>query len=571
MVFEELDVRVSANTDSFERGIDSAERSLSSFNPQALETAAALQVLQGRADEAGDELFDIAPRATTAAVGLEGVSLGATSASISFSGLATVTAVSLLPAIVALSTALVPVVAAFGGFIAVAGAIAGLGFAGAIGAISTNTQQLKSSALDTLETFRDVFAPVINAATVTISNLLNQLERVAPQLALTNEEARTIGNLFTELGSAIIDLLPALVDLGVSLTQQFLPPFIDFVERVGPRIPGIIQNLVRVFQRLVPTLRGIGRFISRFGPEFLQFGFVVLNVLTPAIAGFGNAVGRTLRFVTGLDQSLQGLIAGITLVAPVVLGLAKLLGGPITAAIVGVTAAVIGLSRVFSSNFAGIRDDVSRLSTAVQSILPNLQSAFNSFLEGANISAITDEVSGLVTEIDEQLTSSIEALDPVFSDINELLETNQEEFSAIGGAVGFLARAGINLATALVSVLGPAFRKIIIPVFRGFIDIIDFGLTKLSQFIKLAGAIKSGDIEGAVSEANQLFGGGENPELNIDTPSAETSRELSQQIEIVLEENTEIVDARIEDGANRALQSQSDQAQRNAGSRGFRR
>jgi len=130
MVFDELDVRVTADTGSFERGIDSAERSLDSFSPQALETAGALQILQGRADEAGDELFDIAPRATTAAVGLEGVSLGATSASISFSGLATVTAVSLLPAIVALSTALVPVVAAFGGFVAVAGAIVGIGVGG---------------------------------------------------------------------------------------------------------------------------------------------------------------------------------------------------------------------------------------------------------------------------------------------------------------------------------------------------------------------------------------------------------------------------------------------------------
>ena len=541
MVFDELDVRVTADTGSFERGIDSAERSLDSFSPQALETAGALQILQGRADEAGDELFDIAPRATTAAVGLEGVSIGATSASISFSGLATVTAVSLLPAIVALSTALVPVVAAFGGFIAVAGAIAGLGFAGAIGAISTNTQQLKSSALDTLETFRDVFAPVINAATVTISNLLNQLERVAPQLALTNEEARTIGNLFTELGSAIIDLLPALVDLGVTLTQQFLPPFIDFVERVGPRIPGIIQNLVRVFSRLVPTLRGIGRFISRFGPEFLEFGFVVLNVLTPAIAGFGNAIGRTLRFVTDLDRSIQGLIAGVSLVAPVVLGLATLLGGPITAAIVGITGAVVVLGQVWNRNILGIQQRVQSIKAE---IVDWAQTVFNVFST---------------------------QLQPVFADLQQLVRDNQEEFNIIADAVQALIEGLFQLSSFLVRNVVPILGTVFVPILRGVIDVLDIALTKIAQFIELTGAIQSGNFGEALDITQEIALGTENPQIQATTPN----QQAANRIEVVLEENTDIVEGRIretaEESAETVVQQQSDQAQRNAGSRGFRR
>jgi len=541
MVFDELDVRVTADTGSFERGIDSAERSLDSFSPQALETAGALQILQGRADEAGDELFDIAPRATTAAVGLEGVSLGATSASISFSGLATVTAVSLLPAIVALSTALVPVVAAFGGFIAVAGAIAGLGFAGAIGAISTNTQQLKSSAMDTLETFRDVFAPVINAATVTISNLLNQLERVAPQLALTNEEARTIGNLFTELGSAIIDLLPALVDLGVTLTQRFLPPFIEFVENVGPRIPGIIQNLVRVFSRLVPTLRGIGRFISRFGPEFLEFGFVVLNVLTPAIAGFGNAIGRTLRFVTDLDRSIQGLIAGVSLVAPVVLGLATLLGGPITAAIVGITGAVIALGQVWDRNILGIQQRVQSIKAE---IVDWAQTVFNVFST---------------------------QLQPVFADLQQLVRDNQEEFNIIADAVQALIEGLFQLSAFLVRTVVPVFGAVFVPIIRGVIDVLDIALTKIAQFIELTGAIQSGNFGEALDITQEIALGTQNPQIQATTPN----QQAASRIEVVLEENTDIVEGRIretaEESAETVVQQQSDQAQRNAGSRGFRR
>lgn len=539
MVFDELDVRVTADTGSFERGIDSAERSLSSFNPQALETAAALQVLQGRADEAGDELFDIAPRATTAAVGLEGVSIGATSASISFSGLAAVTVASLLPAIVALSAALVPVVAAFGGFIAVAGSILGLGVAGAIGAISTNTQQLKTSAMAVAETFRDVFAPVINAATVTLSNLLNQLEQVAPELALTTDEATEIGNLFTELGSAIIDLLPALVDLGVSLTQQFLPPFIDFVERVGPRIPGIIQNLVRVFSRLVPTLRGIGRFISRFGPEFLEFGFVVLNVLTPAIAGFGNAIGRTLRFVTNLDQSLQGLIAGVSLVAPVVLGLATLLGGPVTAAIVGVTGAVVVLERIWSQNILNIQQRVQSIRAE---IVDWAQTVFNVFST---------------------------QLQPVFADLQQLVRDNQEEFSIIADGVQALIEGLFQLSAFLVRTIVPALGTVLVPILRGVIDVLDVALTKIAQFIELTGAIQGGNIDEALDITQEIAFGSQNPRGQVTTPD----QQAANRIEVVLEENTDVVDSRIEGVAETraelVVQQQSDQAQRNSGSSGL--
>jgi len=539
MVFDELDVRVTADTGSFERGIDSAERSLDSFSPQALETAGALQILQGRADEAGDELFDIAPRATTAAVGLEGVSLGATSASISFSGLATVTAVSLLPAIVALSTALVPVVAAFGGFVAVAGAIVGIGVAGAMGAIATNTQQLKTSAMAVAETFRDVFAPVINAATVTLSNLLNQLEQVAPQLALTTEEATTIGNLFTELGSAIIDLLPSLVDLGVTLTQQFLPPFIDFVERVGPRIPGIIQNLVRVFSRLVPTLRGIGRFIARFGPEFLEFGFVVLNVLTPAIAGFGNAIGRTLRFVTDLDRSIQGLIAGVSLVAPVVLGLATLLGGPITAAIVGITGAVVVLGQVWNRNILGIQQRVQSIKSE---IVEWAQTVFNVFST---------------------------QLQPVFADLQQLVQDNQEEFSIIADGVQALIEGLFQLSAFLVRTVVPVFGAVFVPIIRGVIDVLDIALTKIAQFIELTGAIQGGNIDEALDITQEIAFGTQNPQLQATTPD----QQAANRIEVVLEENTDVVESRIEGVAETraelVIQEQDDRITQNTGTTGL--
>jgi hypothetical protein len=331
------------------------------------------------------------------------------------------------------------------------------------------------------------------------------------------------------------------VDLGVSLTQQFLPPFIDFVERVGPRIPGIIQNLVRVFSRLVPTLRGIGRFIARFGPEFLEFGFVVLNVLTPAIAGFGNAIGRTLRFVTDLDRSIQGLIAGVSLVAPVVLGLATLLGGPITAAIVGITGAVVVLGQVWNRNILGIQQRVQSIKAE---IVDWAQTVFNVFST---------------------------QLQPVFADLQQLVRDNQEEFNIIADAVQALIEGLFQLSSFLVRNVVPILGTVFVPILRGVIDVLDIALTKIAQFIELTGAIQSGNFGEALDITQEIALGTENPQIQATTPN----QQAANRIEVVLEENTDIVEGRIretaEESAETVVQQQSDQAQRNAGSRGFRR
>jgi len=566
---DSLSVRVTGDSDSFERAITNAEGALSGLNPDVVETAAALQVLQNRADEAGDEIGEMAPKATTASAGLTGLSLSATGTSASFTTLATVTIVSLVPAIVSLTAALVPLTAALAGFVGIAGAIGAVGIVGVFGALKTNTEGLKSSFMAMADALGDAFAPLINAATVVLSNLMNQVEATADEFDIGIGTVLEFTDLFTRLGSAIIDVLPALFDLAITLTEEFLPPFVEFVENVAPQVPGMIRGLVNVFRRLIPLFSSFAGFLQRVGPELLEFGFTVLSVITPAFSAFGDAILNGVRRINSMDESLGRLVTAGTFVLPVLAAMATLLGGPLTLAVTGLVAGVVALQQAFQTNFLGIRDDIQRFTDLVQSVLPVARSAFEAFVSGANIPAIKDAVGGLATALDTQLSATITALEPVFEDFKTLLQDNKEEFQIIGSAVGTVVTGLIKLTTTLISVLAPGFRNVIIPILRGFIDVIDFGLTKLAEFIELAGAIKAGNLDEAISAGNQLFGGGENPELNINLPDEGAANQIQDRVEVVVSEDTELVNTRLrneaETRAELVLQQQSDNVQQQSG------
>jgi phage-related protein len=483
--------------------------------------------------------------------------------------LSVATVVSLIPALVTLSSVVFPLVAALGGFVAVAGALVGIGLGGTLAAISANTELLKEEFTELVSTLSDAFAPVAGTATAVLLELIREFEEIIPALVPARETIRELGDSFTELGTAVIDLLPAFVDLAVTLTSEFLPPFTDFVENVGPQLPGIIQGLVSDFRQLLPTIRRVGRFLGEFIPEFTRFGFLVLSTIGPAIGFLGQVLLTTTQRINELDRSLGQLVAGGSILLPVLTGLVSLLGGPLTLALAGVIAGVAGVARAFQTNFAGIRDDITRFVGLVQGILPAARQAFESFLTGVDLGGIQSEIDALVSVLDQQLTQTLIALQPVFNDVQSLLEDNKEEFRVIGSVIGGAVEGLITLARVGISVLAPAFRSILIPVLRGFIDVIDFGLTKLSQFIQIADAIKNQDIDAAISEANQLFGGGPNPELNVSLPNQQQTQEVRNNIEVVVE--GELPEDSIRDVTTNELDKQSDQAQRNTGSFGIGR
>jgi len=477
-----LSVSVTAATQQFRAGISSAEDA-------AQDLSLSLLRLNQSADGAEDELDAVGRSAATSAGGMSAFALSTDGASLSTTRLSGVLIASLLPAIVTVTAALTPLVAALGGFVAIAGSIAGIGIIGAIAAISTNTEQLKEQFTGLVDTLRTEFAPVIEDATIVLSSFISDFEDIVPALVPAEDTINEIASLFQQLGEAVINSLPAFVDLAVTLARDFLPPLVRAARDILPRIPGFINTLVDEFRFLVPFLKEFGRDLAALLPQLLDFGRVALPIITNALGAAGDALTTVLGFVNGLDGNIQQLIARASLLLPVFTGIAALFGGPVALAIAGLVGGVIGLKKAFDTNFLGIRDIVTGFVNKVKQVLPEARNAFQAFTSGADIGGIKDSLSSLASTVSDELKKSLKALQPVFSDLTAFFEENKSEFKTLGEGFGFLVQKAIDLAAVLAKVLGFVFRNVTIPQIRLAIDVVDVLVTKLAQAINFLGQL----------------------------------------------------------------------------------
>jgi hypothetical protein len=502
--------------------------------------------MAGRAESAGDEMTGLSARTSAASASTAGLTSTLSTASVSASGLSTVLTVSLLPALTALATAAVPVVTALGGLVAVAGAIGGVGLVGAIGAIATNTEALKSEFNTLLDTIRTEFEPVFSVATGVLQILINDFEDIISTLVPSRSVLQSLGADFINLGRAVIDVLPALANLAVELADEFLPAFVSLAEDVLPQVPDFLRTLVSVFERLIPSFSRASDILVALGPELLDLGFAALNVVGPALETIGTTVLDAIRGFNELSSNTQQL--GITLgtIAPIIAGVASILGGPVTLAIAGLTAGIIGLKTAFTNNFAGIQGVINRFRQQVQRVIPPAKQAFDAFVSGIDFGQINDGLSTLESVIGDELDKSLTAIKPLFTDVKNLLQDNEEEFRVLGGAISDIVETGIKGLQLLAKVIGFVFRNSTIPQLRILVDVLDVTLTKLKNLVNLVGAVGRGEFDVAAGFAEDVvIGEGNDLPSRQDVESAGAG--AAQQVELIIEENTDIVDARIND------------------------
>ena len=555
-------MRVSADTADFRVGAEGVESSLDDISSEALQTAASMQILQGRTDEAGDEMTQLSAKSGVASAGLSTLSNAAFGTQVAFLGLSVATTASLIPALVALSTALLPIVSAFGGILAIGVATGLIGIAGTMAAVATNTERLKNRALEVVDLLQAEFAPAISLATEVVDILLGEFEDIIPVLGPTSTELSRLAGNFANFGEAIIDSLPAFVDLAVTLANEFLPPMTELAQDILPELPGLIEEFVADFERLAPSLERAGGLLFNLLGAATEFGFTVLTVLGPALTRLTRGLTNAFRVINDAEASFGRLIASGSLLAPIVIGLASLLGGPLTVGLAAVIGSVVALRQAWVNNFGQIRTYFRGLWSEIQRILPAAQQALGAFLTGVDFTSISNSISELSDTIGNQLMANLEALKPVFSDVKTLLLENQDEFEIIGEAVGTLVSAGIDLARIFVSVIAPAFRTIVIPALRATIDLLDFMIDKLAQAIEFSQAVSAGNIDEAGDIA--LEAGGQQAEFERFQQSLATQgrqEAFSERIEVIVEGDTDVV----RDVAARTVENESRQQRRNNG------
>lgn len=525
---EGLSVKVSAQTTRFMAG-------MSRVKDQTADVALSMRRMGAATSSAERDLDSAGRSATTTAVQMSGLTAATNSTNTSFMGLSATTIGALIPAIITLGAALTPVIAALTGFVAIAGAIGAVGLVSVIGGIATNTEMLKETFGTLIETIKTEFAPVFDLAAAVLDTLMWQLMQVIPALVPAQSVLEELAGNFAHLGGAIIDMLPAFVDLAVTLTEEFLPPFVTWVEDVLPQVPGMIESLVGHAREFLPMLMDMGRALGNLLPPLLEFGWTALRVIAPALGTLNSIFIDVLDFINSVGGGFDQLVAQASLIAPVLVPLVSFLGGPVTLALAAVGAAVFGLAKAFQNNFANIRGFLQGLWNEFQSILPAIRGAFNAFISGIDVGQITDAIGGLESALGAQLMATLEALRPVFNDFKTLLRDNKEEFRLIGGAVADLFSGLIRLGAALINILGPAFRTVVIPALGTFIDAADLVLTMIGDVIEATNELSQGNLEAAAQVGVESTAPSEFASLVAGPNRDVTQQELNQQIEVVVE------------------------------------
>lgn len=427
--------RVERSAASAGGGLNYAGEQLDDTRNSSLSLSAALTLLSGRADEAGDNIMQAGRRAAMTSGLFTALTASSDGLSLSVGTLSTVMTASLLPAIAVLSTALAPLVAALGGFAAIAGSIVGIGLAGALGAAATHTQQLKSTWTTMTSMLRQEFAPALKLAATVLDSLMVSFMGIIPALAPAKGELVELASLFEQVGRAVITSLPAFVDLGFVLAREFLPPLVEMTRAVLPRLPGIVRELVASFREVRPVLMPLVGALVEMAPVLLEFGTNVLKLVVPALTALADVGTGVMRFVNRLGRTARDAVTGLAVLAPAIYPVARGFqmlfsavgsGGALTtlraigmrlaalAGPIGIVVSAIGLlATAISTNFGGAATSLQNAVSRIGSHLRGLQPVLRGFAQFWR-TLVAPAIHTVASVISETLSPAVAVLETVF-------------------------------------------------------------------------------------------------------------------------------------------------------------
>lgn len=455
-----LHAEVTADSESYVSAVEMAKNSSERLGDQAIDTAGAMQVLQGRADEAEDEIDSAGRSATAASVRFAGLSVGAGSLT---SALATLSlaAGGTTAALAALSTTLLPLSVVLGGVVGAAASLAavfgGLGAAG----VATHMQELKDAfaaareevmvlidplgdvfgpllvdavqaipaavasileALGPLGQFRDTLAEMGETAAALIPRvttlLFNLAERALPVLnnALNGLTAASVSNAVSRLAdvfwaayppvadfaSAVADLIGPATRLGTLLVQTLLPPLTRTIRLAGDAA-GEVTAFATSSSDLVTNLRALGATLRNSVFGALSKATATWADWNQAFDGLPNQIALTGAAVAALAAGASSAIAAVGGLSGIVAGLGAAVGA-LTSPIALAVAAVTGLAVAWQRNLFGIQQTTKRILGAVGSVIKAGLARIQTFWQ-RNGDQITSTVAGAFNTVRKTIES----------------------------------------------------------------------------------------------------------------------------------------------------------------------
>jgi len=377
-------------------GLNVAGESMDETASDAAGLSLAMRGLRGQTDEAGDEMMETAGKMATASAAISAAGGAAGSTNFSFMGLSTTTSLSLIPSLLALSTTLAPLAAAFvtvaAGATAVGGAFATLigagllawgeqlagqmqGVSSATEALSKVAGQLKSRLADVIAPLGQTFVPLLQDAALALPVVVEEMVRAVGSTEEFRETLRGFGMVAARV-------LPAVTGFMFDFARDALPPTRRFLNFLLANGPSAFRDMRASAAELKPELMAFLDALIRGAPVLLEFGTNVADLVIPALTTLIEVGTSVMQFVNNLPGPLRDAAIATAVLAPAITGLAgtasslagvlggtggvlSLLGGSgglataLTALTgpVGIAIAAVGLlAGAWATNMGGIQD-----------------------------------------------------------------------------------------------------------------------------------------------------------------------------------------------------------------------
>ena len=322
-----------------------------------------------------------------------------------------------------------------------------------------------------------------------------------------------VGTVMTNLGAAIQEQLPGVIEQVSAGLQGILPPDLyNTLSTLGASLMGFFTQIQESMSQVDfgAIFSGLSQAATALAPVFQTIADIVVNYLIPNFAALAAAVGPLVAALAPVIQVVGTALLGafnniVVVITNVVTWLTNFITnvqqipGQVGAAVNGIVTwfqelpgKIAGfLSQVISDLMAWASDVASQAAEAGSQFLQSIQDGFNSAVEW--VSSIPGQIVSALGDLGTLLWDAGSSI------INGLWEGMQ---SAIGGVFDWVG----GIASDIAALKGPLpyDRKVLIPNGIALMQGLQTGMEKgLTKALKVA-STTAGDVAEAVSSGTDV-------------------------------------------------------------------
>jgi len=308
---------------------------------------------------------------------------------------------------------------------------------GIMGGLKDAVGELTDELAPLITAFGEKFIPLIEAGLDALPELVEDTLAALGGLEAFRE---TLG----EFGSAAMDIIPMMASEMVRFARIALPVFVDFVEFLSNNASRALDGMLRVTQRLAPTLLRLGRAFLSALPELTKLGVVTLETVVPALSRLLGIVEDVINIGEGSD-SLVGFLKTLitkaqTWITSTGIPLVTDIGGSLLGSLV---------DSLGPGGGGGEGEGSVDLIGALTSRIGDMLTGVNNWLSSGGKTQIEDTATEIVGQLadglanlgEDDISGGVDALTGIIGDIADAFITvfNSDEFEKLNEQLGSLA------------------------------------------------------------------------------------------------------------------------------------